>query len=210
MRLWGYGRILERHSAAFDKFAAEQSIQTIDATRSIIIVDVHQVGSSCGFSVPFYTFVDHRKTLNQVFEKKKQNFESGKSIESPDRYVQLKIRLVCTEHADSSHRYWAYKNAWSIDGLPAVQRGLDCATKEGVEPIVKFVGQWAPATPHGPKSFKLSAQLRHQLVMLKTARVQLTSVLLMVVLAFFVGMAVAFYGPMLVESQRGKFSRLLM
>lgn len=91
-----------------------------------------------------------------------------------------------------------------------MQRGLDCATKENVEPIVKFVGPWAPAAPYGPKSFKLSAQLRHQLVMLKTTRVQLTSVLMMVLLAFVVGMAVAIYGPMFVETQRRRFSTLLL
>lgn len=79
------GRILERHTSEFDNFIATHSVQTIDATRSIIIVDVHQVGSSCGYSVPFYEFRDFRKTLNQVFEKKKKDYESGKSIESPDR-----------------------------------------------------------------------------------------------------------------------------
>lgn len=124
--------------------------------------------------------------------------------------MEAEFRMIGQEYADLLDRYWAYKNAWSIDGLPAVQRGLDCGTRENVEPIVKFVGPWAPAAPYGPKSYKLSAQVRYQLVMLRTTQVQLTSVLLMVLMAFVAGMAVAFYGPLFVESQRGKLHRLVL
>ena len=114
------GRILERETTEFDDFVARESIKTIPATRSIIIVDVHQVGSSCGYSVPFYEFKEYRKTLNQVFEKRKEKFDSGKKEESMPRY-------------------WAYKNAWSMDGLPGMQAGLDCGARENVEPISKMV-----------------------------------------------------------------------
>lgn len=60
-------------------------MDVIPASRSIILVDIHQVGASCGYSVPFYEFKTHRKTLNQVFEKKQSNFERGKKEESMDR-----------------------------------------------------------------------------------------------------------------------------
>ena len=76
----GKGRILERESREFKEFVAANSVEVIDATRSIIVVDVHQVGSSCGYSVPFYEFRDFRKTLNQVFEKKVKD-ESEKNAE---------------------------------------------------------------------------------------------------------------------------------
>jgi hypothetical protein len=85
VRLWGHGRILERESPQFDAFVAEHKVEVIPATRSIIIVDVHQVGSSCGYSVPFYEFQKFRSTLNQVFEKKQKNFDEGKSEENMDR-----------------------------------------------------------------------------------------------------------------------------
>lgn len=85
VRLWGHGRILERESAEFNAFVAEHKVKTIPATRSIIIVDVHQVGSSCGYSVPFYEFQKFRSTLDQVFEKKQKNFDEGKSEETMDR-----------------------------------------------------------------------------------------------------------------------------
>ncbi|SMR62990.1 unnamed protein product [Zymoseptoria tritici ST99CH_3D1] len=130
VRLWGHGRILERESPEFNAFVEEHNVKTIPATRSIIIVDVHQVGSSCGYSVPFYEFQKFRSTLDQVFEKKQKNYEEGKSEETMDRY-------------------WAYKNAWSIDGLPGMKRGVECGEKEKVEPIVKMVGPNAPSSPFG-------------------------------------------------------------
>lgn len=120
VRLWGHGRVLERGNGEFEAFVEKEGVQVIPASRSIVLVDVHQVGSSCGYSVPLYEFRDFRKTLNQVFEKKEKDFERGRSVESKDRY-------------------WAYKNAWSIDGLPGMKRGLDCGMRELVAPIEKMV-----------------------------------------------------------------------
>ena len=49
------------------------------------MVDVHQVGSSCGFSVPYYDFKEFRPILNDFFAKKEQKFKEGKTEESMDR-----------------------------------------------------------------------------------------------------------------------------
>lgn len=54
-------------------------------TRSIIIVDIHQVGSSCGFSVPYYDFKDFRPILDDYFEKKEKKFLAGEEKESMDQ-----------------------------------------------------------------------------------------------------------------------------
>ena len=48
--------------------------------------------------------------------------------------------------APSAHdrdRYWAYKNAWSVDGLPGMKRGLLVGNAERVAPIKKWVGPTA-------------------------------------------------------------------
>lgn len=79
------GRILERGNQDFEEFVSQNKVEVIPASRSIIIVDVHQVGASCGYSVPYYEFKAHRKTLNQLFEKKQTNFEKGKKEDSMDR-----------------------------------------------------------------------------------------------------------------------------
>jgi hypothetical protein len=53
----------------------------------VIRVDIHQVASSCGFSVPYYEWKGWRNTLNEFFEKKEKKYEEGKEEESMERYV---------------------------------------------------------------------------------------------------------------------------
>jgi hypothetical protein len=73
VRLWGKGRAIEndgQEGSEFGCFVKEHGVKTIKGTRSIILVDVEQVGSSCGWSVPFYDFKGYRNTLNDFFKKK--------------------------------------------------------------------------------------------------------------------------------------------
>lgn len=79
------GRVLEHGTKDFENFISEHSIEILPATRSIIIVNIHQVGSSCGFSVPFFDFKEYRPVLNNHFEKKKKRYEEGKEDESMDQ-----------------------------------------------------------------------------------------------------------------------------
>lgn len=89
-------------------------------------------------------------------------------------------------------------------------KAIETGARENVEPITKMIGPWAPAAPFGPQSYKLSNQLRYQLTKLDTTRIQLKSVLMMVLMSFIIGIALATYGPSLVESQRGRLNGLLM
>lgn len=125
VRLWGHGRVLERGTSAYDRIVAEQNIKTLAGTRSIIVVDVHQVGSSCGWSVPYYEFKDFRPTLNRFYEKKAEKFAAGNPEESMERY-------------------WALKNSWSVDLLPASKTGQETMKSVGITPLTKFVGPNAP------------------------------------------------------------------
>lgn len=73
IRIWGKGRVIENDGATGGEFAAfveREKVKTIPGARSIILVDVEQCGSSCGFSVPFYEFKGYRNTLNDFFKKK--------------------------------------------------------------------------------------------------------------------------------------------
>jgi hypothetical protein len=125
VRLWGKGHVLEHGTRAFDDFVAENSVQTFFGTRSIIVVDIHQVGSSCGFSIPYYDFKEYRPILHDFLAKKEKKFKAGDQTESMDRY-------------------WAYKNAWSIDNLPGMKRGLDAAQRDNIAPVKKMIGRTAP------------------------------------------------------------------
>lgn len=92
------------------------------------MIDVHQCATACGWAVPEYTFVKYRSTLNDFFEKKEEKYKNGKSEENIDRY-------------------WAFKSQLSIDGLPGMKRGVEYARKEGVEPLKKMIGKYAPDAP---------------------------------------------------------------
>lgn len=77
--------MLEYGTEDFSAFVSAHNIRTIPGTRSVIIVKVHQVGSSCGFSVPLFEFKDFRSVLNDTFRKKEERFLAGKTDESMDR-----------------------------------------------------------------------------------------------------------------------------
>lgn len=81
------GRVLENGTKEFSDFIEKHNVNIIPGTRSIIIVDIHQVGSSCGFSVPYYDFKDYRPILNDFMEKKQKKFLAGEEKESMDRWV---------------------------------------------------------------------------------------------------------------------------
>jgi hypothetical protein len=40
--------------------------------------------------------------------------------------------------------YWAQKAQLSIDGLPGMKRGYDFALRNGIKPLKKMVGPYAP------------------------------------------------------------------
>ena len=71
IRIWGTGTVIENDGGeAWQQIVKETGVKTIPGSRSIIVVDVQQVGSSCGFSVPFFEFKGFRETLNDHFKKK--------------------------------------------------------------------------------------------------------------------------------------------
>ena len=72
--------------------------------------------------------------------------------------------------------YWAYKSSWSMDGLPGLKRGLAAGKKFHVAPIEKMVGPLAPKRYSSGYGFSV------------------LQVLLIALLAFFAGLAVAVYG----------------
>ncbi|KAK5635723.1 hypothetical protein RRF57_011435 [Xylaria bambusicola] len=124
LRLWGKGRVLEFGTPAFEEIVARENIKTMPGTRSVIVVDIHQVGTSCGYQVPFFSFVDYRRVLEEHFKKKADRYDSGKEEDSMDRY-------------------WALKNAYSMDGLPGMRRALKAGKEYSVAPIRKMVGKMA-------------------------------------------------------------------
>ncbi|KAI1872277.1 hypothetical protein JX265_001601 [Neoarthrinium moseri] len=140
LRLFGHGTVLEYETPEFTDFVKAHDVKTIPGSRAIIIVDIHQVGTSCGFSVPYYDFKDFRPILNDFFEKKAEKFAAGNENESMPRY-------------------WALKNSWSVDGLPGVRTGQKTMKEEGIVPLKKMVGAAAPESYKSPVNGFSLAQL---------------------------------------------------
>lgn len=81
------GTPLEYGTQRFNNIVASEGINIIPGTRSIVLVEIHQVGTSCGFSVPCYDFVSFRPTLNDFFEKRVKSEKEGKREDGIERFV---------------------------------------------------------------------------------------------------------------------------
>lgn len=91
VRLHGRGRVVEPESPAFPSFVSQ--FPAFTSTRSIIVVDVTRISSSCGFGVPLLKYEADR---DQVF-----------------RWAQKK-------GLEGLKAYKREKNRRSIDGLPGL------------------------------------------------------------------------------------------
>ncbi|KAK4235743.1 hypothetical protein C8A03DRAFT_46178 [Achaetomium macrosporum] len=136
VRLFGHGTVLERGTQAFAEFVKKHDVEVIPASRSIIIVKVHQVASSCGMSVPFYEFKSFRTALNEQFAKRVEKWARDNS-------------------GDSLEKYWALKNSFSVDGLPGVKIGYKTMEEEHITPIEKMVGPMAPKRYRNDRRFNI-------------------------------------------------------
>jgi hypothetical protein len=75
-------------------------------------------------------------------------------------------------------RYWAFKNAYSVDGLPGMHAGTKTAREEHIAPIQKMVGPMAPRAYRDDRQFGI-----WHLVLVAALSVVCTAVSLSLILA---------------------------
>ena len=68
VRLQGRGRVVEPGDADWDGLI--EQFRDYPGVRSVVVVDVERVSSSCGFAVPLYEYQGERKQLIEYAEKK--------------------------------------------------------------------------------------------------------------------------------------------
>lgn len=85
--------MLEYGSPKFVEFVKKNKIDAIAGTRAVVLVHIHQVGSSCGFSMPLFEFKDFRSALNDFFHKRVKSEEEGNKKDGIERYV-LPMKLI--------------------------------------------------------------------------------------------------------------------
>ncbi|NEW07988.1 pyridoxamine 5'-phosphate oxidase family protein [Paenibacillus sp. SYP-B3998] len=63
LRLYGEGRVVLPGTSEWEKLAPRFTL--LPGARQIIVVSIHAVKTSCGFSIPFYNYEGERNTLQQ-------------------------------------------------------------------------------------------------------------------------------------------------
>ncbi|CDO74774.1 hypothetical protein BN946_scf185001.g22 [Trametes cinnabarina] len=114
VRLFGTGSVHEYGSPEYGALIPPEHRRP--GSRAAIVIDVHKVGTSCGYAVPYYEFKGHRQTLLDYFDKRERADQADPSA-----------------HAEKGLKaYWEEKNLRSIDRLPGlahaprVERTPDC------------------------------------------------------------------------------------
>ncbi|OCH88361.1 hypothetical protein OBBRIDRAFT_813699 [Obba rivulosa] len=113
-RLFGKGRVHEFGTAEYDELIPISD--RMPGSRAAVVIDVHKVGTSCGFGVPKYDFVAHRPLLVNMahgLELKEQRFASA-----PDDETKPTAHPGTSGAPKALKAYWATENTRSIDGLP--------------------------------------------------------------------------------------------
>jgi len=107
VRLFGKGKVLERGTPEFHALLPEGDERILPGTRGIIWVDVHKVGTSCGYSVPYFSYEGERLILDDFFKPHEDS-------EADDGGIPTKLRA-----------YWNLKNSVSVDGMPGLKNADD-------------------------------------------------------------------------------------
>ncbi|KAH7096196.1 hypothetical protein BKA62DRAFT_644575 [Auriculariales sp. MPI-PUGE-AT-0066] len=102
-RLFGTGRVHEYGTPEYEKHIGQNRNP---GSRAVIVIDVHKVGTSCGYAIPFYQFISHRSLLNSTFARSEEVDAAEMKTLPPDEQPTRGIRS-----------YWSTKNTKSIDGM---------------------------------------------------------------------------------------------
>jgi hypothetical protein len=111
VRLHGRGEIVQTDDPRFEELMERAGFDAdVLAQRSIIVVEVHRIGDSCGYGVPLMSYEGQR----------------------PHQRLSAEKRLR-TQGPDAYDAYQREKNAESIDGLPAVDLPSARSRRSGLE-----------------------------------------------------------------------------
>lgn len=167
VRLFGRGTVYEFGTPEYDTLLSPEKRRP--GSRSVIVIDVHKVGSSCGYGVPRYTFTTHRPTLLDwcaTLEASDQKFASAHPSAGSGEIAEKGLKA-----------YWVKENLKSIDGLPAMQ----AAHVSAVTPV--------HAPPDGEWGKEVKAQTKTS-VQVKGGEVQRAEMMKLVA-AFSMGIVVS-------------------
>ncbi|KAL0961522.1 hypothetical protein HGRIS_006463 [Hohenbuehelia grisea] len=109
VRMLGKGTYHEYGTPEYDEYLPAE-LRT-PGSRGVVVINVHRVGSSCGYAVPFYEYKAHRTKLVDMSVK----------MECIDRDAETSAEGpfdTPPRPAGGLKAYWNDINHFSIDGLP--------------------------------------------------------------------------------------------
>ncbi|TFK48056.1 hypothetical protein OE88DRAFT_599620 [Heliocybe sulcata] len=95
-RLFGTGSVHEFGTPEYDAFISPEERKP--GSRAVIVMDVHKVGTSCGFGVPYYSYAGQRETILNWCSQLEKSQNKEKDIKA----------------------WWTTENTKSLDGLPGL------------------------------------------------------------------------------------------
>ncbi|EIM82013.1 uncharacterized protein STEHIDRAFT_124845 [Stereum hirsutum FP-91666 SS1] len=108
-RIWGKGTVHEFGTPEYEALVPPETRSP--GSRSAIAIDVEKVTASCGYGVPHYSFVGHRKALTN-WGAGLERRELKHASESTDP----------SSHAENGlFTYWIQNGRKSMDGLPGLK-----------------------------------------------------------------------------------------
>ncbi|KAG6817368.1 hypothetical protein H0H87_009555 [Tephrocybe sp. NHM501043] len=111
LRLYGKGTVHEFGTPEYDALLPLEKRKV--GSRSIIMLDVFKVGTSCGYAVPFMEYKGERNRL----------LVHNYNLEVADIAAEAALDLTEREPPrpiTGLKRYWHFRNAVSLDGLPGM------------------------------------------------------------------------------------------
>ncbi|KAG6825267.1 hypothetical protein H0H92_004251 [Tricholoma furcatifolium] len=113
-RLYGKGTVYEFGTPEYNALLPLEKRKV--GSRSIIMVDVFKVGTSCGYAIPFMEYKGERNRL----------LVHNYNLEVADIAAEAPMDLTESEPPrpiTGLKRYWAFRNPVSLDGLPGMLLG---------------------------------------------------------------------------------------
>jgi len=118
-RLYGKGTVYEFGTPEYEALLPPEKRQI--GSRSIIMIDVFKVSTSCGYAVPFFTYKGPRnRLLNFFVPHELADIEAEKGMDASCSAPPLPAKGL--------KKYWIVRNAQSLDGLPGVVAGHESTT----------------------------------------------------------------------------------
>lgn len=140
MRLFCRGRVIEWDSPEFEPFLRdEMKLQKVDSARAIIVLDIFEVQTSCGYGVPKVRRSNGSATTPSALENGVDGINEEKVFEDDDNIDEvekqrrdigvagfeerstLQSRNNKREREGTAHDYQVEMNTCSIDGLPGLR-----------------------------------------------------------------------------------------